>query len=255
MRQFGIVASSVWRSKKFRALESDVARLTYFYLHTTTHGNSAGVFVLPPEMAALEMKVTGEAVRLAYAELNRVSLVNYDPAEELVQIVNFYRFNAITSRKHLAGPLRVIHSLPQSWVRSTAALELVLAIYERARGWDKTVEARGPFMQEAANLIRNFDLAGLITHPEHGLSIDLQIALSDDLLISLPIQGKGKDHGQYQDHGQYHGHDQDHGHDHRNGGKVDRAQADPQSGSSRPGRSVPEDIQATIAALGKSKGM
>ncbi len=249
MRQFGIVASSVWRSRKFRSLETNAARLAYFYLHTTTHGNSAGVFVLPPEMAALEMKIPGDEVRSAYRELAEVELIRYDPAEELVQIVNFYRFNGITSRKHLAGPLRVIHSLPQSPVRSSAALELVLAIFERARAWDKTVEARGPFMQEAANLVRIFDLMHLII----ALPIELQIALSDDLLIALPIQGKGKDHGQYQDHGQYHGQDHDHGQDHRNGGKADRALADPRLESSRPARSVPEDIQRTISDLGKGK--
>lgn len=251
MRQFGIVASSVWRSRKFRSLESNVARLTYFYLHTTTHGNSAGAFVLPPEMAALEMKVPSDDVRAAYCELHDVELVRYDAAEELVQIVNFYKFNGISSRKHLAGPLRVINSLPQSPVRSSAALELMLAIFDRAKGWDKSVDARGPFLQEAANLVKTHDLIPLIID----LPIDLQIALSDDLLIALPIQRKRKEHGKDQDHGDGKDQDQDHGQDHRNGGKVDRAQPEPRLEGSRSARSVPEDIQRTISDLGKKKGM
>jgi hypothetical protein len=249
-----MVASSVWRSRKFRALTSDAARLAYFYLHTTTHGNSAGVFVLPPEMAAVEMRVPAESVRSSFAELNAAGLIRYDPEEELVQITNFFRFNVITSRKHLAGPLRMVRSMPHCWVKQAAACDLVVAIHDRARGWDKTIDAKGPFMQEAANLIREMHLEPVICSPEIGLPMDLLIALSDDLLIALPIQGNGNGNGNKTDTDTDTRRRQD-------GDKTeiresfDRAPTDPLADGSRPGRYVPEDIGAQIANLqAKTKG-
>lgn len=254
MRTFGMIASSVWRSRRFRALKTDTARLAYFYLHTTTHGNSAGVFVMPPEMAAIEMRIPAEDIREAFLELHNARLIRYDAAEELVQIVNFFRFNVITSRKHLAGPLRMVRSMPQSPVRSAAAADLVAAIYDRARSWDKSVDARGPFLQEASNLVREFDLAEVLCSPDLALPIELLIGLSDDLLIALPIQGNGKGNGNNTETDTDTRRRQD-------GDKTeiredqDRAQPEPRFEGSRSARSVPEDIQRTIADLGKKKGM
>lgn len=250
-----MVASSVWRSKKFRALATDSARLTYFYLHTTTHGNSAGVFVLPPEMAAVEMRVGADVIRESFAELNQVGLIRYDQDEELIQITNFFRFNVITSRKHLAGPLRMIRSMPQCWVRQAAASDLVVAIHDRARSWDKTVDARGPFMHEAANLIKEMDLKEVICSPEIGLPIDLLIALSDDLLIALPIQGNGNGYGNKTDTETDTRRRQD-GDKKEFRESEERGQPEPLADGSRSGRSVPSDLGAEIAALqSKAKGV
>ena len=249
-----MVASSVWRSRKFRGLRTDTARLTYFYLHTTTHGNSAGVFVLPPEMAAVEMRVDADAIRDSFAELREVQLIRYDPGEELVQIRNFFRFNVITSRKHLAGPLRVIRSMPKCEVTQAAACDLVVAIHDRAKGWDRTVDARGPFMQEAATLVREMHLERMLCSPEIGLPIALQIALSDDLLITLPIQGNGNGEGNDTETETDTIRRQD-------GDKKEireaenRAPPDPQSESSRSGRSVPDDLAQIVRSMAERAGV
>lgn len=189
MRQFGIISSSIWRSKRFRQLSTDLARLTYLYLHTTTHGNSVGAFVLPPEMAALELKRPAKDVRKALEELAKVNLIRHDSEEELIQIVNFFRYNSPSSRKQLAGPLRFVRdALPASPVRDAVACDLVVAMYERAQTWDKDVEARGAFLNEAAKLVKEMRLQDRLCSPEIGLSIELLKGLSDDLLIELPIQ-------------------------------------------------------------------
>lgn len=204
MRQFGIISSSIWRSKRFRQLHNDLARLVYLYLHTTTHGNSAGAFVLPPEMAALELKVPAEGVRAAFVNLAEARLIRYDPEEELIQIINFFRFNAISSRKHLQGPVRIIQALPYSPVRDCAACDLVLAIFERREEWrekatrlrrseqrndhaeaQKILEAMAGFDTTAADLIKELKLEPMLTSAEIGLDAETLEGIGEALLIPL----------------------------------------------------------------------
>jgi antitoxin component of RelBE/YafQ-DinJ toxin-antitoxin module len=204
MRQFGIISSSIWRSKRFRLLSSDLARLTYLYLHTTTHGNSAGAFVLPPEMAALELKVPSEDVRAAFVALDEVRLIRYDQDEEMIQILDFFRFNSISSRKHLQGPVRIIKSLPASPVRDFAACDLIMAIFERREEWQqktarlkqsehrtdhaeagKILEAMSGFDTTAAEIIRELKLEAALCSDEMGLDTRTLERLRLALLIPL----------------------------------------------------------------------
>lgn len=204
MRQFGIISSSIWRSRRFRQLTTDAARLTYLYLHTTTHGNSAGAFVMPPEMAALEMKVPSDKIQDAFMELAASRLIRYDPDEELIQIANFFKFNSISSRKHLQGPVRIIRSLPKSPVRDCAACDLILAMFERREEWrdkaqrlqksetrtdhteaGKILEAMGGFDTTAADMIKEMHLETTLASEEIGLDKQTLEQLSDALLIPL----------------------------------------------------------------------
>lgn len=245
MRQFGIIASSIWRSKRFRALSSDLARLTYLYLHTTKHGNSIGTFEMPPELAALDMRRDADEVRQGLQELCDVRLIRHDPEEELVQIVKFFRFNSPSSRKQLAGPLRIVReALPSSWVRDAVACDLVVAMYERAMGWGTDVEARAAFLHEAAQLVKEFRLQELICSPEIALEKDLQIALSEALLIDLPIQGNGNRYSNT-DADRYSDADAD------ADAYADGNGADP--AKSRKARKTPDDVQAKIKSLGQAK--
>lgn len=204
MREFGIVGASIWQSRKFRGLDSDTARLVYFYLHTSRHGNSAGAFVLPPEMAALDMKISAEIARGSFLDLQRVGLIRYEPSEELVQIRNFYRFNKVSSRKHLQGPLRIIHSLPICMVRDFAAADLVMEIIDRASDWQdkakryansqsktdqadavKIAEAVTGFHQEASDLVRDLELVPVLSSADMGLTDRQRSAVEIALLIPL----------------------------------------------------------------------
>jgi len=261
MRQFGIISSSLPRSRRWRSIAGlcdDVSstRLTknvYQHLQYTKHGNSAGVFEYPPEMAALELQEPVDEIKRAFEILDQVGLIRYDPEEEIIQIVNFFKYNAPTSRKHLAGPLRIIReAIPNSPSRDAAAVELVLAMFERAQTWGNEVEAKGAFLQEAANLVKSLDLQEKIGLPTFNITIDLLIALSEALLIDLPIQGKGKGYGdnktkdtdtettrRQQGHGQ----------------KSPKSASHPPSPPAKSGQSggkknVPDDIRATIKSLG-----
>jgi hypothetical protein len=207
MRNFGIIGTSVWRSQRFRHIagkDRDGAQLTYLYLQTTVHGNSAGTFVLPPEMAALDRQRKPAEVRQHYEELRHVGLIRYDSAEEIVQLMGFYRFNSLGSRKHMAGPLHVIRSLPQSYVRNLAACDLVVAMFERRQEWAakvrtkrhskergaetevmKLLDAMTEVDEWIADLIREMRLQSMIAAPEVGLSNATLDALCETLSIAL----------------------------------------------------------------------
>lgn len=140
MRDFGKISSSIWRSKRWRkiapTLEGDKAKArlvknAYFYLHTSVHGNSIGAYVIPPELAALDMQEPVEDIAMAYRTMQEVGLARYDEEEGLAQVVGFFEFNGFTSRKHLAGSLKIFHSLPSCHLKDVVAADIVLAIYRR----------------------------------------------------------------------------------------------------------------------------
>lgn len=258
MRQFGMIASSIWRSKRFRQLTTDLARLSYIYLHTTTHGNSVGAFMMPPEMAAIEMRRDPDDVRAAFAELTACQLIRHDPEEELVQIRNFFRFNSPGSRKQLAGPVKIVReALPQSPVRDAVACDLAIAMYQRALTWERTVDARGAFMDEAARLINDLKLQNLIESDEIGADKDLLIGLSVDLLIALPIQRQGKtDTNNTQTDTEKHTQTHTHTETERGyGGEVAQGvPPSPPADSGRSGRKLPEDLEASISEMRRKAG-
>lgn len=210
MRRFGMIGSRVWRSKKFRDLGGTDSKLLYLYLHSCSHGNSAGCFHISPTLIAAETGI--ENVESCLQDLARVGLILRDPSEDLVQIRSFFAFNMPSSRKQLAGPLTILEGLPRGDLRDAVCAELALAVHEKATGFPKDHDAYGVFMHHAADLMKQ----GGIKAIETGLvevDDDLRITLSETLLIGLSIQRKrkrprnGKDH----DHGEDHGEDQDHG--------------------------------------------
>ena len=48
MRQFAKISPKVFGSPKFKKLESDKARLAYFWLHLSPNANSLGCFMVSP---------------------------------------------------------------------------------------------------------------------------------------------------------------------------------------------------------------
>jgi len=187
MRDFGKIATTLWRSKRWRKVADPFHRLVYMYLHTSPHGNSVGAFVVPPELAALDMKADSSLVSEAYIKLQEVGLIRYDDSEELVQIVGFFQYNSFTSRKHSAGSMKVFFSLPDCPLKERVAVDIAVSMYQRAMTWGIDVDARGAFLNDASNLVKSRKLEPLFDPDEIGLSIELLIELSEHLLIDLPI--------------------------------------------------------------------
>lgn len=262
-RVFGMVASSIWRSRKFRSLSTNDARLAYLYLHTCPHGNSVGAFILPPELANLELRSTPETVRQSFGELVKAGLARYDDEEELIQIVNFYEFNPFGSRKHYAGSYRVFHALPECHLKNLIACDMALALCRQAMKWEANVEARAVFFHDAGALIKARKLEELICSPEIGAPDDILIGVSIEVLIPLPIQQRQKQETEtetYTETGYRDIHRDIHGDIHGNGaaqfleGGAVRGQTDPLADGSRSGRKPSPETAEIIADLSaKSK--
>lgn len=112
MREYGKVMSSLWRSRKFRSLESDDARLLYLYLHTCTHGNSVGCFVLPIGYIQADLRWPEKAITKAIESLSEAHLIAFDSEEEVVRIIDFLKHDTFTNTKHAAGAVKAAISLP-----------------------------------------------------------------------------------------------------------------------------------------------
>ena len=60
MRTFSKISPKLWRSPRFRSLESGDERLLYLYVLTCEHQSSAGCFRLPDAYAASDLGWTEE---------------------------------------------------------------------------------------------------------------------------------------------------------------------------------------------------
>lgn len=111
MRDFAKISTTLWRSKKFRSV-SDSARLFYLYLHTCSHVNSVGCFVLPMGYIKADLGWSEDTVTESIDSLSKASLIAFDTDEELVRIIDFIRHDPFTNPKHAAGAIKVALSLP-----------------------------------------------------------------------------------------------------------------------------------------------
>lgn len=105
MRDFNKVSTTLWRSKKFRALPDDQCRFVYLYILTCPHGNSAGCFDLNPHYACGDLGCTEKAYRKTLDILCKVGLILWDNDENTIFVTNWEEFNEPTNPKHAIGLL------------------------------------------------------------------------------------------------------------------------------------------------------
>lgn len=255
MRKFGAVLSSLPRSQRWQALTTDNARLTYVLLLSSQFGNSAGTFILPPELFDVTNKREPGMGREAYLELVSAGLIYWDEAEQIVQVPGWYKANAIASRKQMAGPLKVLtESLPKSPARDRGMAELAVHLHDRALSFSPDHEAKPVFLDTASKLIKTYNLHTLLVD-KMDLPDDLLIALSQDLLIDLPIQGHRQRQDKDRDTDRDRDNDRDRDTDSRakspNSGETPSAPPSPPANRGRSGRKPDPETQRTIDELGK----
>lgn len=137
-RKFRMVGTSIWASRKFKSLPSDDDRLLYLYVLTSPHCSGSGCFRLPPEYIMADLGVTFDKARDGLAALAHAKLILYDPAEHIVALWDWFTFNAIDSRKHLAGVIRELGELSvASHVPYYAMLMAALSVKARVALWSK----------------------------------------------------------------------------------------------------------------------
>jgi hypothetical protein len=129
-----MIITSIWGSNRFRVLSTDTVRLAYLYLHTNGHGNSIGAYRLPPDYLAADMGKSKEEAEVILAEISEVGLIDYDDAENIVRILNWFPHNPINSPKHLSASIKRFFGLPgKTKFAPDIALEITLSAFEKAQ--------------------------------------------------------------------------------------------------------------------------
>lgn len=90
-REYGRVPSKIWMGHvlpQFADLTPD-AKLLYVYLLSSHHANMAGLYHLRWEYAAIDIRMTPEAVHAARSELLETELIEYDEQCHMVWVCDF----------------------------------------------------------------------------------------------------------------------------------------------------------------------
>ncbi|MCP5086470.1 MAG: hypothetical protein GY952_06680 [Rhodobacteraceae bacterium] len=134
-RDFSKVSCRLFRSRKFRALQSNFERLVYVYLLVSPEGNAGGCFEQPAHVAIAELGCDEDAYLEAIDSLSE-GLIAYDEATETVFIHNWFTFNEPTNTKHAAGAVTQIAKVPCRRLKIVALQELRGIVEERGLEWD-----------------------------------------------------------------------------------------------------------------------
>lgn len=121
-REFSKVSPAIWRSRRFRNLESD-ARLAHVYFLTCDHQSSAGCFRLPDAYAAADLGWEVQRYRAALEQVVTAGLIAHDEATEEVFVKGWFRFSAPQNDKHAQGTERLISNIESETLRAIVEAE------------------------------------------------------------------------------------------------------------------------------------
>lgn len=124
MREYGKIKTTIWKSKKFKSVPDDSARLLYFYLHTCMHVNSIGCYDLPVGYIHADTKWPIESIERDVIALSEARLIDYSEAQEVVRIIDFLEHSPITNAKHFAGSAKLALALPDCEEKDKVIMEL-----------------------------------------------------------------------------------------------------------------------------------
>lgn len=114
MRDYATIGTNIWRSEKFRSLKSDSQRVLYFYIHSCSHANSVGCFLLPLGYIITDLRWSEAEVIDGIDTLCETGLIRYTYGIDTVYITDFLAHDPIKNPKHGAGALKIARSLPDS---------------------------------------------------------------------------------------------------------------------------------------------
>lgn len=134
---FGVMGSTVWRSRRFRPL-ADPARTLYFYLHANPHRNAIGLYRLPLVWIADDIAREVDYCRDAMADLVSAGLADFDATEALVRVRNWEFKNAPQGPQEAVGRmLKGFDEAPRHDYTGAAFLCFARDVAHRARGTRK----------------------------------------------------------------------------------------------------------------------
>lgn len=128
-RSFSMVTRTIWRSKRFRALD-DSMRLLMFYFITSPHQNSIGCFTLPVEYACADLGWPQEVYESARDGLSDCGLITVSEDGETIFISDWFTHCPPSNRNHAVGLERQIEDIPDEAVKETAFMAYSEAVLD-----------------------------------------------------------------------------------------------------------------------------
>ena len=113
MARYQKIHSQIWHDEKFITL-SDDARLLFFYLLSSPHSNSIGIYVLPKSYAISDLNWTEKRFTKPFHELLGKELVLYDETVRLVCLPNHCKHNSLENENQAKAAAKIIYELPKS---------------------------------------------------------------------------------------------------------------------------------------------
>lgn len=118
-RSFSMVTRTIWRSKRFRALD-DRTRLLMFYFISSPHQNSIGCFTLPVQYACADLSWPQEVYENARDTLAECGLIIVSEDGETIFIADWFDHCPPTNRNHAVGLERQIEDIADEAVKDAA---------------------------------------------------------------------------------------------------------------------------------------
>lgn len=151
-RDFSKVAPVVWWSRKFRGL-SDRGKIGYLYILSNGHVTSAGCYELPDGYACADLEWSLDEWEGIRGELIAAGMVDHDPANNVVFVEQWYRFNGPMNDKHAKGTLRFLEAVESERLREKAIAQFREADAERmAKASAKEAERHAERVARVANI-------------------------------------------------------------------------------------------------------
>lgn len=107
------IHSQIWHDEKFINLSED-ARMLFFYLLSSPHSNSIGIYVLPKPYITSDLKWPDKRLGKPLRELLLEGLILYDETARLVCIPNHCKHNPLENENQTKAAIRILSSLPKS---------------------------------------------------------------------------------------------------------------------------------------------
>jgi hypothetical protein len=126
-REFSKISPRVWRSARFRALDSDDDRYLLLFLMTCSHQTSAGCFRMPEAYGAADLGWHPDRMRDARNALVAAGLIEFDGTTDEYFVCGWLRHNRPMNASHQKAIERAIAELESDAVRNVAETDLEAA--------------------------------------------------------------------------------------------------------------------------------
>lgn len=125
-RQFNMVSPAIWRSSRFQGVSSD-AKALHFYLLTSPHQNSSGVYCLPDGYACSDLRWSPDVYQSSRAELVAAGLIAFDEETSEVYVLRWFQHCAPKGPKQKAGTQRLVEEIESDRLREMVESDYMAA--------------------------------------------------------------------------------------------------------------------------------